>query len=111
VGEVEDSGRVTFFEEIFLEVQGQTTQEVAQLVGDAIEKKSGRRPTSIGVIRVPRDDPRRATSMMMEIYVLRKQGCRDRIPPGEVPDWLPNDLQHIAEASHNRSSGTKTGSA
>lgn len=101
VGKVEESGHVAFFEDISLEAKGQTTQQIAQRVIDAVEKKSGRRPTSIGVVRIPANDPERATRMMMQVYQLRKRGCRVNVPPYEAPELL-NDVNRIAWVSLNR---------
>lgn len=99
-GEVQDSGELVVFEDISLHVEGKTTEEVAEMVTDAVGKKSGHRPTSIRVIAVPEEDDRRATMMMLEIAHLKLEGCRRRIPPTETPDWLL-DLLFIAAAPHN----------
>jgi hypothetical protein len=117
VGQVEDSGHVTFFGEISLEAKGQTTQQIAQRVIEAVEKKSGRRPTSIGVVRIPANDPGRATHMMMQIYQMRKRGCGVDIPPHEFPDppheapELLIDVNRIAKTSHKSSLNTDAGDA
>jgi hypothetical protein len=110
VGKVEDSGHVTFFEDISVEAKGQTAQQIAQRVSEAVEKKSGRRPTSMGVVRVPANDPLRATHMMVQIYQLRKKGCQGDGPPHEAPELL-NDVNHIAKTSLNSSLNTDAGDA
>ena len=102
VGKVEESGKVTFFSEVSLQAVDQPLQAIAQQVTDAVEELSGHRPTTIRVIKVPRDDPGLATLKMMELYRLKDRGCKNRIPPTEIPDWL-YDLQFIASTSHNKS--------
>lgn len=120
VGQVEDSGHVTFFGDISVDAKGQTTQQIAQRVIEAVEKKSGRRPTSVGVVRIPADNPGRATHMMLQIYFQRKSGCGGDVPPREAPELdvppheapeLLNDVNRIVRASHNSSLNTDAGDA
>jgi hypothetical protein len=107
VGKVGDSGEVTFFEEISIQVKGKSTAEIGHLVADEVEKASGRRPTSIRIVRIPKDDPKSAALKMMEMWHHRRDGCpgpvqQKEIPAPEIPEWL-YDLHLIALSSHNKS--------
>lgn len=100
-GEVESSGDVVLFGNITLHVQGKTAEQVRELVSSRIEARTGRKPTSIKVIRVAKEDSRLAAFLLLQIYDFRKRGCpRPWIEP-QVPDWL--DVEAIAKLSHNKS--------
>jgi hypothetical protein len=101
VGEVLDSGNVVLFGDITLEVLGKSPEQVTEMVTDAIEEKSGYRPTSIEVERVPEADDRLSVMLMLELYQWRQRGCRMRLWRNWQQPVNQDGYWHIVSASHN----------
>jgi hypothetical protein len=102
VGDVTESGTVTVFEDITLEVLGLTSDAVVRLLTDAFAEKAGYTPTSFKVVAVPESDHKAKTLMMMELYQLRSSGCGIR----SRQDWQQpideGELGRIAGTSNNK---------
>jgi hypothetical protein len=100
-GQVESSGEVVLFEEIRLKVSGINAAAVSEMLSDAVEEQMGRRPTSIRVKRVPKEDHKQATLLLMQVYEFQTRGCPRQVPGLQEPDWT--DVSVIANSSHNKS--------
>ena len=88
VGRVDEQGLVTLFGDIVLDVSTATTAKAADLLTDAWEQRTGHRPETIGIQRVPGEDSKTATRLMMLIYSERKRCERNPGPdPNERLDW------------------------
>ena len=101
-GQVTDSGQVTLFNDIQLEVDGKTTSEVATQLVDALEQRTGHRSKTIKIIRVPVEDSKKAASWMMRVHAERSQNCELKNHPQDFPDWL-GEFQIAHASPHNKS--------
>jgi len=95
VGQVMDSGQVTLFKDIVLEVEGKTTAEIVTELLDSLEQRTGHRSKTVEITRVPAEDPKTATYFMMMIHSERSHKCELKSPP--------SDFQIAHMSSHNKS--------
>lgn len=93
--DVEGSNPETLLGGVPLSVRGKSTDEVQAEIEDAIEEMTGRRPGSISVIRVPRDDHEQASRLLMEFYLHQKHGC-ERQPQRHLDDKFWLEVESIA---------------
>jgi hypothetical protein len=93
VGSVKESGEVTFFNDITLNVENKTVEEITEAFITSWELKTGQQSKTIQVRR--ESDPRSATLKMLVLYQDRKHGCGSAPRDFDLPDW--HEYFHIAD--------------
>jgi hypothetical protein len=87
-GQVTESGEMTLFGDISLNVKGKVTDEIAAQLVDGLEQKTGHRSKTIQIVRIPEANVKKRTWWLMSLYQDRK--CQLPKPYGDYPDWQFN---------------------
>ena len=110
-GQVKESGDVTLFGDISLDVKGKVTGEIAAQLVDALEQRNGYRSKTIKIDKIPETDAKKQTIWLMILYQERKHKCKPtRRPPEIYPEWR-FDYRMAQDASHNKSLNTDASEA
>lgn len=87
-GQTGDGGYVTLFNDIAIAAEGNTAIEIGTRLADLLELKTGHRPKTIEIVRVPADDAKKAALLMMLIHDERSRDCEVEKQRQNVPDWI-----------------------